>query len=446
MPQSEAETPVAPVAPEAGETTGRYIVTMREGEHGAAAAMKALRSATGARSITRTADMGTEAIDADALKSEDVIVLDAIGIAIVSGDPTKVGAFGLMASEDNGILAIEPERIMYALSDGGASSEYVRGYRDGVSDLSARLGGGAGGGGDAGGGESGVEQTFADTPTVTWGLQATRVLTSALSGRGISVAVLDTGFDLTHPDFQGRRVFTKSFIAGEPVQDRNGHGTHCIGTSCGPKAPPTGRRYGIAYEATIFAGKVLSNAGSGADAGILAGIDWAIRNRCQVISMSLGAPTQLGEPFSVAYETVGQRALANGTLIVAAAGNESDRRVGRINPVGRPANCPSLMAVAALDPNLGVSFFSCGGLNPNGGNVDIAAPGRDVYSTWFMPTRYRTISGTSMATPHVAGIAALYAQSNAQLRGRALWQALSAHARRLPLPSRDVGIGLVQAI
>ena len=219
-------------------------------------------------------------------------------------------------------------------------------------------------------------------------------------------------------------------------------------------------RYGIAYNAEIFAGKVLSNQGSGADGGILAGIDWAISNGCQIISMSLGAPTFPGTPFSPIYEEVAKRALNRGTLIIAAAGNESNRP-GLFNPVGRPANCPSIMAVGALDAELGVSFYSNRSINPEGGGVDIAGPGGnafkpsfpEIYSTWTTdpravrppgPARYRAISGTSMATPHIAGIAALYAEATGK-RGLELWALLMQNAQRLALQSVDVGIGLVQA-
>ena len=133
-----------------------------------------------------------------------------------------------------------------------------------------------------------------------------------------------------------------------------------------------------------------------------------------------------------------------GTLIVAAAGNDSSRP-GLTNPVSHPANCPSIMAVAALDPALAIASFSNRGINPDGGQVDIAAPGVNVFSSWPMPARYRRLQGTSMATPHVAGIAALYAEADPAARGAALWQALAGAARRLSLPGTDVGAGLVQA-
>jgi subtilisin family serine protease len=279
---------------------------------------------------------------------------------------------------------------------------------------------------------------FADTPQATWGIQATKALSSSRSGRGMKVAVLDTGFDLGHPDFAGRNVTAQSFVQGESAQDGHGHGTHCIGTSCGPRTPSTGPRYGVAYEADVFSGKVLSNSGSGTDAGILAGINWAVANRCPVISMSLGANVQQAHP---PYSAAGRRALQRGSLIIAAAGNNADRRSGNFGFVGAPANSVEIMAVGALDMQLGMAYFSARSLPARGGQVDIAGPGWQVYSSWPMPTRYRTISGTSMATPHVAGLAALWAEATGR-RGLELWATLCTESERLLQPSLDVGSGL----
>jgi len=264
-----------------------------------------------------------------------------------------------------------------------------------------------------------------------------RAATSRFSGRGIKIAILDTGFDFRHPDFVGRPIVHSSFIAGQSTQDVQGHGTHCTGTAAGPRAPAGAvPRYGIAYDASIYIGKVLSNSGSGTSATVLAGMNWAIANRCQVISMSLGGG---GGPYAY-YTQAGQAALNAKCLIIAAAGNASNRP-GMIAPVGAPANSPTIMAVAALDPNLGVAFYSCGGPQ-----IAIAGPGSSVYSSVPMPTRYGVKSGTSMATPHVAGCAALLAQSNAGLRGTALRNALRALAQPLPKPPTDVGKGLVRAV
>jgi subtilisin len=268
----------------------------------------------------------------------------------------------------------------------------------------------------------------------TWGLVVTKATTSYFSGRGIKVAVLDTGFEFHHPDFQGRSLTSQSFIAGQTVQDGNGHGLHTTGTACGPRAPMAVPRYGTAFEASIFVGKVLSNTGGGTSATVLAGMNWAVANRCEVISMSLGAD---GVPPQTYYTQAGQNALNAGCLIVAASGNAS-RRPGFVAPTGAPGNSPTIMSVAALDMNLQVAVFS------SGGKVDIAGPGVNVFSSYPLPKRYETESGTSMATPHVAGAAALWAQSSATLRGRPLWNALVQHARHLPLSAADVGAGLVQ--
>jgi subtilisin len=269
---------------------------------------------------------------------------------------------------------------------------------------------------------------------VTWGLTVCKVPPSHFDGTGIKVAVLDTGFDLGHPDFVGRAFVTQTFV-GQPVADLHGHGTHTTGTACGPKAPAgLIQRYGIGFKTTIFTGKVLTNSGSGTQAQVLAGMNWAIANKCPVISMSLGASI----PVQPSYTAAGAAALANGCLIIAAAGNASTRP-GHIAPAGAPANSPTIMSVAALDSALKVAVFSCGG------KIDIAGPGVSVLSSFKRPTLHNTLSGTSMATPHGAGCAALWAQSNPALRGAALRAKLLATAKHLPFPASDVGAGLVQA-
>lgn len=363
-----------------------------------------------------------------------------LGVAVITLDDDALGRMSAARDDDDSnILDIEPERMYYALGDESALSlSYLKGYRDAVDHLYQKALGE-----DAG--DTAADAAlgaFLDDAQSTWGLKATRVMSSNFTGKGIKVAVLDTGFDLSHPDFRGRAITSKSFISGEVVQDGNGHGTHCIGTSCGFK-DVNGRRYGVAYRASIFAGKVLSNAGSGATSGILAGMEWAITSGCHVISMSLGNTVTTS---STAYETIGRRALQNGCLVVAAAGNH-----GQLSPpantVGQPANSPSIMAIAAVNNTLQRASFSCVSGPTSGANVDIAGPGVNVYSSWptnVAPNRYRSISGTSMATPHVAGIAALYAEAY-RARGAQLWQIMTSRARRLPLPSSQVGSGLVQA-
>ncbi|RWP54623.1 S8 family serine peptidase, partial [Mesorhizobium sp.] len=314
-------------------------------------------------------------------------------------------------------------------------NEYLLGYREGVNDLVDRLLGGKGTEGFRA--AAGFDETSS-----TWGLQAVRVLESDMTGAGIKVAVLDTGFDETHQDFVGRSVTKKLFATRSSEEDVHGHGTHCIGTACGPLQPTTGPRYGIAYEAEIYAGKVLGDDGFGTDRSIIAGMEWALDEGCHVISMSLGAATQIGDAPSDDYEQIGQVCLDAGTLVVAASGNESSRPQ-RIAPVGSPANASTVLAVGAVDRSFAPASFSCGGLNP-GQEVDVAAPGADILSS-LPGNNYDRWDGTSMATPHVAGVAALIAQSDTKFRGWALWARVIQITKPLSVPARDVGKGLLQA-
>jgi subtilisin family serine protease len=427
------------IQPGEPETTGRYIVTFREGAHTEALATLERSVGLSKDKMMSSGDFGATGLDMEQVPADGGAILEILGIAVVNVDPGAAGALAMEASDDSAILAVEPEGVMYALSGpNGLSLDYLRGFRDAAQGLYASASEGR-----VDEERFDFEAAFTDTAALTWGLQATKVATSRYSGQGINVAVLDTGLFLAHPDFAGRSVVSRSFIAGVgSTNDGHGHGTHCTGTACGPLHPAVGPRYGIAHKAAIFIGKVLTDQGSGVDGDILAGIEWAVANKCQVISMSLGAnvPTT-----SVAYETAGQRALNVGTLIVAAAGNNAHRSAGNFGFVGRPANSRSFMAVGALDANMRIADFSARDTMGQAGTaVDIAGPGVAVYSSWPMPTRYRTISGTSMATPHVAGIAALWAQATGA-RGAALWQRLIVNARGLSLPLTDIGRGLTQA-
>lgn len=393
------------------ELTGSYLVLFSD--RSPRLAVAALRRAAGRR-IATTLDVRSGALPPEQTQDADAVYFNRLGVAVVNADPrdrARAARIRAAAAENaDRILAVEPERR--------------------VAAYAARRNAAA---------PSGSETE------ATWGLQATGVVSSPFSGKGVKVAVLDTGFDLKHPDFPSRSVTAKSFVAGAKPQDGHGHGTHCIGTACGPKEPFRPPRYGVAWESAILAGKVLDDQGGGADGGILAGLEWALAQGARVISMSLGAEVAPNDPYSELFEAVGQRALAAGALIVAAAGNESDRRSGWLAPVGHPANCPSILAVGAVDAKLQLGNFSNRGLNPRGGQVDLVGPGVDVLSCFPMPLRERRLSGTSMATPHVAGTAALWSEARPKATATEIWTLLTQHARRLSHLSSDVGAGLVQA-
>lgn len=414
-----------------------------------------LKDSAGISKVAYAADFKEAGVDIGQTSQSDMLVFNTLGVAVADADPDQLSSMSALMADEDSILSVEPEPIFFAFGDGVPVDflPYVRGYRDAVDYLYQKLTGGTTGALIEG--MTAVE-AFQNTAATTWGLLATKAADSGLSGRGVRIAVLDTGMDLDHPDFRGRAIASRSFIQNQSVQDENGHGTHCIGTACGPKNPTSGPRYGIAYESEIFVGKVLSNQGSSLGRSTLAGVEWAMNNRCQIVSMSLGGRVLPGQAHSPAFEQVALEAMRNNTLIIAAAGNDSSRSQNVLRPVGSPANCPSVMAVAAVDRFLRVADFSNGSVN-QGAHIDIAGPGVEVYSSAPEPVpppqppffrqwsaRYDTISGTSMATPHVSGVAALLKQENPDLSAAELWRSLSSRARTLPLPSGDVGAGLVQ--
>ena len=396
-----------PAGPAGSGHTGRQLVLLKEGTGRAGAEI--VRNATGLPMALSSDFDGC--VRQTRLAPGEGMLFERLGAALLHSDPDQARAL-LDRTDAQTLLLVEPER-------------YVRAR--GLADR-----------------PTATTLPPADTTLGTWGLQATRGLSSRYTGRGIRVAILDTGLDLQHPDFAGRTIVSQSFVTGLPVDDDNGHGTFCAGVACGPQRPAGRPRYGIAFGADLYIARVLDHNADGTDGNVLAGIDWAVRNNCAVISISLGSPVAPGDSYPHVYEQVAARALAAGSLLIAPAGNES-QRPDTIAPVEHPANCPSILAIGAVDPSFAVAPFSNGGLNPHGGEVSLAAPGIAIVSAAPRPTLYQTASGTSMAAPYAAGIAALLAEANPTARGTALQGLLLQSFLALAAPARDVGAGLVQA-
>jgi len=207
------------------------------------------------------------------------------------------------------------------------------------------------------------------------------------SGTGATVYVIDTGVLTTHSDFGGRASFGYSSISGESTSDLNGHGTHVAGTVAG-------NTYGIAKLANIVSVKVLNAQGSGSSSGVVAGINWVTSNAPTsraVINMSLGGGA------ATATDTAVNNARARGITVVVAAGNSNANACN-----SSPARASGAYTVAASDVNdRSASFTNYGSC------VNVYAPGVSVRSAWIgSNSATNTISGTSMASPHVAGLAA----------------------------------------
>jgi len=236
--QIAAPPPTTPPGPSLaaepeGGLTGRYIVTFREGAQNQA--MSLMSRSAGIGVVASAEDFAEGAVDLEQVQDAGAVYFDQLGVAVVSTPPDQLNALTAAAAGDDesAILAVEPERIMEAIHEDPMA--YLRGYRDAVNHLPAE---------GVGRSKRAAEQAaaaaaLADTDTATWGISATKVLTTRFTGRGIRVAVLDTGMDLAHPDFAGRSVTSQTFVPGQAVQDGHGHGTHCIGTACGPRSPST---------------------------------------------------------------------------------------------------------------------------------------------------------------------------------------------------------------
>lgn len=236
-----------------------------------------------------------------------------------------------------------------------------------------------------------VYRSLATGEQVDWGLKLLGVpdLWKTTLGRGIKVAVLDTGCQLGHPDLTGAVALAQNFTR-DGDRDVQGHGTHVAGTI----AARRNERgvVGVAPDCELLVAKVLGDDGNGSSANVAAGVRWAVQHGAAIVSMSLGSP-QPAEDIAEAIKD----AVAKGVFVICAAGNEGPG----MNTVNYPARLPETIAVAAVDRYGRVADYSS-----RGPQVDIAAPGSDVLSTWNN-SGYSRISGTSMATPFVSGIVAL---------------------------------------
>ncbi|GHH44709.1 S8 family peptidase [Lentzea cavernae] len=229
------------------------------------------------------------------------------------------------------------------------------------------------------------------------------------TGSGVNAYIIDTGVRISHRDFGGRASNGRDLVDNDAVaQDGNGHGTHVAGTVAGTL-------HGVAKQANIIAVRVLNNSGSGTIAGVVAGVDWVANNHVKpaVANMSLGGGA------NTSLDNAVQGAITRGVTFAVAAGNSNANASGF-----SPARVAAALTVGSTERTDARSSFS-----NYGAGVDVFAPGGGITSTWnTSDTATNTISGTSMASPHVAGVVARYLQGNRNVTPAQVATAITSNA------------------
>ncbi|GAA1569231.1 S8 family serine peptidase [Kribbella hippodromi] len=270
-------------------------------------------------------------------------------------------------------------------------------------------------------------------------------------GKGVKVAVLDTGIDANHADLKGRVTASKNFTSDPDISDGYGHGTHVASIITGSGAASGGKYKGVAPGVDLLVGKVLNNKGFGEDSDIIAGMEWAAAQGAKVINMSLGGTPTADEADDVGALAVDRITAATGALFVVAAGNNG---LSGASTVSTPGVAESALTVASVDKSDKLAYYSSRGplLYPNRvSKPDISGPGSDIVAARAAGTslgspvdaNYTSLSGTSMATPHVAGAAAILAQEHPDWQAAQLKAALMSTSKDDGYSTYEQGAGRV---
>ncbi|MBC9719558.1 S8 family serine peptidase [Streptomyces sp. TRM66268-LWL] len=279
-------------------------------------------------------------------------------------------------------------------------------------------------------------------------INAPQAWAKGYDGKGTKVAVLDTGVDPAHPDVKDRIAGTRSFVPGEEVTDGHGHGTHVASTVAGSGAAADGKYKGVAPGTDLLIGKVLADTGYGDESWIVAGMEWAKAQGADVVSMSLGGGPDDGD--SPEAQAVNALSANGGPLFVIAAGN-----AGGEGTVATPGSARDALTVAAVSKtDVRASFSSMGPLTGSYAlKPDISAPGVDIWAAASQAVpgwtggMYRKMSGTSMATPHVAGAAAILKQRHPDWDGQRIKHALMSTSKQLAkYPPYAMGTGRLDVL
>ncbi len=281
-------------------------------------------------------------------------------------------------------------------------------------------------------------------------IRADEVWEQGDDGAGVRIAILDTGCDLKHPDLQDRIRAATDFSGKGSAQDGNGHGTHVAGIVAGSGAASHGTYRGVAPGADLFIAKVLDDDGNGRMSDVMAGLDWAIEQQAQVVNLSLGSDVSCDG--TDALSEACDAAVGKGLAVVVAAGNSGPGS----RTIGSPGCAREVITVGASSDDDGVANFSSRGPTSDGRvKPDIVAPGVNIIAARAADTSlgngqiseyYTSLSGTSMATPHVSGVAALLLAAEPSLTPRQIKEIFKETAVDLELSLNTQGAGRIDAL
>ncbi|MEW9669168.1 S8 family peptidase [Ammoniphilus sp. 3BR4] len=272
--------------------------------------------------------------------------------------------------------------------------------------------------------------TYTEKQVMPWGISRVEAppVWSATEGEGVKVGIIDTGINGRHPDLRDNvKGGINTVDSSSPFVDRNGHGTHVAGTVAAVNNQIG--VVGVSPKAQLYALKAFDDEGSATLTDIAQAIDWAIDNNIRILNMSFGSR----QTSQVLHHAI-KAAFKKGVIMIASAGNSSES-------LDYPARHPEVLAIGAVDKRGKVPPFS-----NFGSTLNYVAPGVDILSTWPQSPYYNTLSGTSMATPHVSGIVALLLSKAPQLTPSQVKRILDRSAQKLPrITTRKQGRGFVKA-